>query len=165
MNGRMELWIREGNGAALLLSHAFVVILAAAAVHDIRTKKIPDRYSMAVALLALGSFFCVPEISIASRCAGALCISVPMLLLAGVRPGAFGGGDIKLMAAGGLFLGIKAAVLSAFLAFFFGGVLCMALLFTKQKNRAEAIVFGPFLCLGMTIALLFGGRIWGWILL
>ena len=48
---------------------------------------------------------------------GAVIIAGPMLILALLIPGAFGGGDIKLMAASGLFLGTASIVCAMFLAF------------------------------------------------
>lgn len=45
------------------------------------------------------------EHGLIDRLIGALIVSVPMLLLALAIPGAFGGGDIKLMAVSEHFLG------------------------------------------------------------
>lgn len=154
-----------GHITALLSGALFVLILIAAAVRDIRTRTIPDRYSAAICLLALGSLFSASQISPASRFAGALCVSVPMLMLTVLRPGALGGGDIKLMAAGGMFLGWRGAILSIFLAVLTGGVACMFLLLTSRETRKDTIIFGPFLCLGLILTLLFGDDLLKWILI
>lgn len=159
----IKLGISRDNCAILLLAVLFMLNLVSAAVHDIRTRTISNRSSAMTLGLALGSVFIVPQISIVSRCVGAVCISVPMLLLSCLHPGAFGGGDIKLMAAGGAFLGWKGIVLSMILAIWAGGAVCIILLFTKKKGRKESIIFGPFLCLGMILTLFLGNYLWGWI--
>ena len=100
----------------------------------------------------------MPGISLLARLAGALCVSVPMLVLAVLIPGAFGGGDIKLMAACGLFLGWKITLVSTALAILFGGIYGCYLLAAKKADRKAHFAFGPFLCIGMAIGLLYGIR-------
>lgn len=64
-----------------------------------------DRFHIFILILAIANIWLVPEHGLIDRLIGALIISVPMLLLALAIPGAFGGGDIKLMAVSGAFLG------------------------------------------------------------
>ena len=67
-----------------------------------------------------------------------------------------GGGDIKLMAMVGAFLGWKLAVLSFFIAPFFGAIYGVA---SKILTKDSTIAYGPFLCLGSLISLFYGNRI------
>ena len=87
-----------------------------------------------------------------------------MLVLTILIPGAFGGADIKLMAAGGMFLGWRCTVLAAVLAVLLGSIYGLWLLFVKQKERKGTFAFGPFLCAGMAAALLWGDKIIAWFL-
>ena len=75
-----------------------------------------------------------------------------------------GGGDIKLMAACGLFLGWKITLVSAALAILFGGIYGCYLLAAKKADRKAHFAFGPFLCIGMAIGLLYGGQLIDWYL-
>lgn len=159
----VELWIHEENGPALLLAATFVLVLICASASDVRTGTIPNRYSATVLFLSIASAFAYPDISISFRCMGAVCVSVPMLLLGAVYPGAFGGGDIKLMAACGMFFGWKYVTLSMGIAILTGGAACIWMILTKQKSRKERFIFGPFLCIGSIAVLLWGGRIWEWL--
>lgn len=161
----IPVWIREANYIALLLAVLFLLGLIYAAVCDLRRRTIANRINAAILALTLGSVFVVPQISLASRCLGVVCVSLPMLLLSCRRPGAFGGGDIKLMAAGGAFLGWRGILLSMALAIVAGGAACMALLLFQKKNRKEPVAFGPFLCLGMILVLFLGDALWEWILI
>lgn len=159
----IELWIRQGNAGALLIAGIFTVILIFAAVNDIRTRKIPDRYSAGILMLSLLSIFTSNEVGIFSRFIGLFCVSVPMLFLTVARPGAFGGGDIKLAAACGAFLGWRGAVVSMGVAVLAGGAAGAAMLLTKQKGRKDTFAFGPFLCIGAVAALLWGSKMWDWL--
>jgi leader peptidase (prepilin peptidase)/N-methyltransferase len=85
---------------------------------------------------------------------GMLVISIPMLFMSVIRPGAFGGGDIKLMAVGGLYLGRDKIVLAAILAVAAAAVDCMFLLLCKKGSRKTSFPLGPFLCGGMICSLL-----------
>lgn len=75
-------------------------------------------------------------------------------------PGAFGGGDIKLMAAAGLFLGWKSTVISAVLAVFAAGAYGLYIRMIKKAGRGQCFPFGPFLCAGMAAAVLWGKELW-----
>ena len=93
---------------------------------------------------------------------GALCVSVPMFLLCLVIDGAFGGGDIKLMAAAGLFLGWQNTLMAMFFGIVFGGMYGIYLLAAKKAGKKDHFAFGPFLCAGIVIAMLFGGPVLEW---
>ena len=75
---------------------------------DLDTMEIDDGCSAAIVLMLAVSVITMPGLSIVSRLIGAAAVSVPMLILTLLIPGAFGGGDIRLMASSGLFLGWKA---------------------------------------------------------
>lgn len=67
---------------------------------------------------------------------------------------ALGGGDIKLVAAFGALLGWRGLFGSLFLGSLSGGVLGLALLLSKKKQRGETLPFGPFLSLGAFVTIL-----------
>jgi len=76
--------------------------------------------------------------------------------------GAFGGGDIKLMAAAGLFLGWQNTLLAMFLGILGGGLYGIWLLAAKKADKKDHFAFGPFLCAGIVIAMLLGEPILQW---
>ena len=159
----LSVYKYENYGTALTV-YAFFGILTVAAFLDIDTMEIADGCHIAMVILAVISIFTMPGTSLPARLAGALCVSLPMLVLAVVIPGAFGGGDIKLMAACGLFLGWKITLVSAALAIVFGGVYGCYLLAAKKADRKAHFAFGPFLCIGMAIGLLYGIQLINWYL-
>lgn len=79
-----------------------------------------------------------------------------------VSNGNMGGGDIKLMAALGVWLGTLDTVLAIFLTFIIGAVVSVALLLTKIKGRKDAIPFGPFIVIGTFLTVLYKSEILEW---
>lgn len=71
-----------------------------------------------------------------------------------------GGGDIKLMAACGLFLGWKWIVLALVLGCVIGAVIHVARMRLVKADRVLAM--GPYLSVGVLIAALWGERILSW---
>mgnify|MGYP002803015174 CR=1 FL=1 len=131
---------------------AFFALLGVIAWTDWKTMRIPNRLNAAVFVTGLCAFFTVPGPGVPERVLGMFVVSVPMLLAALLVPGGFGGGDIKLMAAGGLFLGWEGYVLAAVLGIFAGGIWGLYLLLFKRADRRDVFPFGPCLCGGMLAA-------------
>ena len=78
-----------------------------------------------------------------------------------LRKKAMGGGDIKLMALNGLFLGAwpELAMVIAFSAFS-GAIVGTVLILSGIKDRQSPIPYGPFLAGAAVLVLLWGDRLW-----
>lgn len=72
---------------------------------------------------------------------------------------AMGGGDIKMMAMVGAFMGWKAILLTTFSGSLFGSIIGIFLMAAKGKGRRTMIPFGPFLAAGAIITLFLGQEI------
>ena len=132
----------------------FFGLLMAAAQTDRKTMTIPD--SLVFAALGI-SFFSIPffpELGLPDRILGMCSASLLLLGAAICIPGAFGGGDIKLMAACGLLLGWRYSLLALGIAVFIGAAYGIWMLAIGKAGRKSRIAFGPFLCGGMAIAFL-----------
>ncbi|MBF0122307.1 MAG: prepilin peptidase [Candidatus Omnitrophica bacterium] len=75
--------------------------------------------------------------------------------------GVMGGGDVKLMALVGAFLGWKLALLTIVLAPFLGIPFAIV---EKIRTKSSAIAFGPYLAVAAVVSLLFGEKLIAWIL-
>ena len=73
-------------------------------------------------------------------------------LLAVLSGGALGGGDVKLVAALGLWLGTEQLLSVVCLGMVFGGLVAGILLLLKKKKRKSAFAYGPYFAL-TTVAL------------
>ena len=134
------------------------------ALIDWDTQMIYDRFHIMILILAVFDFLLYPERGIVTRLIGALIISVPMLILALVIPGAFGGGDIKLMAVSGLLLGTASTVCAMFIGIVTGGGYAAVMLAGKKLEKKDQFAFGPFLALGLVAAVFWGDQIAAWYL-
>jgi leader peptidase (prepilin peptidase)/N-methyltransferase len=83
-------------------------------------------------------------------------------LIAVLSRGGMGGGDIKMMAMVGAFIGWKAVLLTTFIGSLVGSIVGIFLMVFKGKGRKTKIPFGPFLALGAIITLFWGGKILHW---
>lgn len=81
-----------------------------------------------------------------------------------VSGGGMGGGDMKLGAMLGAFLGWKITLVALFVGVTLGGVLAITLLVTGTRHRKDPIPFGPFLAVGGVVGLFWGERLMTWYL-
>ena len=139
----------------------YLGILLVMARSDWKTRIIRNRFHVMILLLAVPQLFLVPEHGIGDRLVGALIVSVPMLMLTLAAPGAFGGGDIKLMAVSGVFLGMDAIVCAMFFGLLVGAGYAACMLATGRLKRNDQFALGPFLAFGLSLAALWGDRIHG----
>ena len=153
-------------GAALFC--AFIAI----ALIDFEHEIIPDEISLSgiVAGAVFSLFF--PLWQGATTPLGGLAWSVVGILTGGgilfalgtvgewvFKKEAMGGGDVKLMAALGAFLGWKGVLLTLFLASLFGAVVGLAMRMFTGKER---IPFGPYIVAGAALYMLWGEIIIAW---
>ena len=87
-----------------------------------------------------------------------------LLAMAWISPFLFGkeglgGGDIKLLAMVGAFLGWKLALVTLMIASILGALVGVGLMVVSAMKRGQYLPFGPFLALGAVISLLFGPEI------
>jgi leader peptidase (prepilin peptidase) / N-methyltransferase len=73
-----------------------------------------------------------------------------------------GGGDIKLLAMIGAFLGWPGVLVTLLLGSLFGTLVGLVLILFWKKDRTFAVPFGPFLSLGGVIHLFFGDTLLNW---
>lgn len=103
--------------------------------------------------------FCREEsnITLKSMIIGALIISIPLLVISLVsHEKAMGMGDVYLMAAAGLFLGVPNVLIAMLIALVSGSIVGMIL---KHSNGSSVFAFGPYLALGIAVAALYGDAI------
>ena len=152
-----------------ILAALFLLLLTGCAVADINAGIVPDLLVILIAVLAVVKYFVTEPFSINTAVPyliGAVCVSVPMLILALIIKGAFGGGDINLIAAAGLYLGWKYTVAGVAVGLFAAGLYGIYLLIRKKAGPKSKLKLAPFLAYGLAAATLFGDLIvrliFGW---
>jgi len=144
---------------------AFGTILLGIGVTDARHYLIPDEYTLGGGLLGLAFALRGGLPSLFAAVVGAAVGFLLLLIVAWAGEKAFGkeamgGGDIKMMAMVGTFVGWKGVLLTVF-----GGSLLGTLIFVPLTLRHRKLVpFGVFLATAAAATWLFGDRIIGWYL-
>ena len=139
-----------------VLVFAVFMILFTITMIDFDTMTIPN--GLIISLIVPVGIFTVlhPETSLMTRAIGFFIVSLPMYLLTLLIPDCFGGGDIKLIAVAGFLLGWKLTLLAFFISVLIGGSYAVYLLLSRKTQKGAHIAFGPYLCAGIMISLLYG---------
>lgn len=137
------------------LSIILLALLVWMSLVDIRQKKIPN-LALVCFLVATVIALCLQHpVNLAEHFLSVFIVSGILLLVCGIRPGAFGAGDIKLMAIAGLLLGFWRNVNAFVIGVISAALFCIIGMAMKKMDRKSQIPFGPFLCLGIGFSLLF----------
>lgn len=136
----------------------FLVLLAAAGAADANKGIVPDLISILIAILGIVNIF-IKGISLMNALdsiEGAICLAVPMLIAALIVKNGFGGGDIKLMAASGLYLGLDKTLIAGLITFILAGCYGIYILIVKKSGAKTKMRLAPFITLGCAFSELFG---------
>lgn len=119
---------------------------------DIRKKRIPDLLTVSIFLCAVFRIFCGNREQVVEMMAGGAVACLLFFILLFWKPGTFGGGDVKLSVANGMYLGMELFLQSFALAVFFAAVYIVIRLLQGELKKESEIAFGPFLCAGAVVA-------------
>jgi leader peptidase (prepilin peptidase)/N-methyltransferase len=148
--------------AAFCVLGALGIALAAI---DLQVQRLPDSltlpaYPALLALLGVAALLGHEAWPLARAVLGGIALGGAYLLLALIRPGGIGGGDIKLAGLAGLalgWLGWNAVLGGAALGFVLAAVAGLALLAARRITLRSHISFGPFLIAGVLLVMLATG--------
>lgn len=126
---------------------------------DYRFQFIFDDSLVPLVVLGLAATPYLP-FSIWQRLAAAAGAFVVLAALAILGRGALGGGDVKMMAALGLWFGVNGIITTASVGFIIGGIAAVIMLLFKVHGRKDFFAFGPFLIIGAVVAWLGQVLLW-----
>ncbi len=140
----------------------FGYILIAASFIDLFHYIIPD--SLTLSLAFLGLIFGVVNHELVHSIVGlifgfVLLYVVAILGKAVFKKEAMGGGDIKLLAALGTFIGVKGVLFTLFVASFFGSFVGIVLIASGNAKMSQRLPFGPYLSLSAMIYIFVGAEL------
>ncbi|MGI6751744.1 MAG: prepilin peptidase [Anaerovoracaceae bacterium] len=169
LNGLLTLFcfVVYGFNPTALFAAALFSLLIVIAFIDIHHRIIPDGLVVAVTIVALLNavhqiFFLQGSWHLYFF--GILAASLPLLILGLIYPDGMGGGDVKFMAAAGLFVGWKLILLSLFFGCLIALLYVIIQMIRRIPLKGVPIPFAPFLSAGIIIAQLWGIRIVGFYL-
>lgn len=141
--GRSDLLIFN-----FVVSCFFIIIF----VYDLKHYIIPDK----VVFPAIGIALIFNFLNILSAVGAAGFFFLIVLISRGKGMGI---GDIKLAFLMGLFLGWPNIIVALFLAIFLGAIMGIGLIISGKKTLKSEVPFGPFLTIGVFLALFWGEKI------
>lgn len=139
-------------------------ILITLAVIDLDTYRLPNPivFTGMVAGIVFSIFTRHPTLP--GALLGFLAGGVPLYLIAVVSKGGMGGGDMKLGAMIGLYLGWQNVLLALFLASLTASVMGIVLMAAGRIRRRDPFPFGPFLAVGTFLVMFWGEALTNWYL-
>ncbi len=163
------LFLRYGLSWSYLFYFSFVAALIVITVIDLYHQIIPDVISIPGVGVGLLGVLILRPIPFFNSLMGTVLGGGSLFVIATLyqwlckREG-MGGGDVKLLAMIGAFLGWDAVILTILLSSLIGSVTGILIMVLKGKDFKYAIPFGPFLSLGAVIALFYKNEIIFWYL-
>lgn len=161
-----KLVVMAGFGLGAVIQFVFALIIASLliviTVYDLRHKIIPDIIVYPFILLALGSIVyrvvTISGFNLGTALLAGPLVALPFFFLWYFSKGRLMGfGDVKLMLGIGWLVGVEVGYGVFLLSFWIGGLVGLFLLaLTKRYGLKSEIPFGPFLILGLFIAVLWG---------
>jgi len=147
--------------------HAFAYALLVTALLivsfiDLAHMIIPDTVTLPGILIGLAIGFLPSTIGFANAFAGACLGGGIFLLIMLLYPAGMGGGDVKLIAMIGAFVGWQAVLVTIILSAFCGAVSGSTLILLGLRGRRDPVPFGPFLAVGGIAATLWGEALLAW---
>ena len=155
----------------LILRCAVLSALFGLAVIDARTGEIPFGFNAFIGICAVlrlvAHLLLSPSVNVGSEvllyAIGGIAVSVPLGVVYVISGGrALGGGDIKLLAAIGFFLGWRLVLFGFFAACLIGSVLHVVRM--RVSGAGRELKLGPYLAVGLTLAMFFGNPLINWYL-
>lgn len=166
---------RFGWGWQALLAYALIAALLVITFIDLDHRIIPDAISLPGIPVGLAASLLAPVLNTAppawispsESIIGILAGGGSLFLVAWgyqllTRREGMGGGDIKLLAMIGAFIGWKGVLFTIFVASLTGTITGMTLIFWKRGDMKLAVPFGPFLAVGAITYLFMGPELWRW---
>lgn len=171
LTGMLFVWIylRFGWQFATPVYWVFVAALVAITFIDLDHQIIPDVISLSGIVVGFLTVFLIPWLAWYDSLLGILLGGGSLWLVAEVYhrltgQEGMGGGDIKLLAMMGAFLGWKAVLPVIFFGSLAGSLVGVPLMWIRRADGKLAIPFGPFLALGGLVYLLWGKQLLVWYL-
>ncbi|MBI4398862.1 MAG: prepilin peptidase [Candidatus Omnitrophica bacterium] len=165
------LFIYAGLTIELIWGFYFITSLLIVTLIDFKKMEIPDEITVSGIFAGWLFAFVFPEIFNEVANKSGLGESVLGMMTGGglmwvtawlgdkiFKRESMGGGDIKLMAMAGAFLGVQGAVMTYFLAPFFAMPFG---LFQKWVKKSEILPYGPFIAMAAVFSLFFGDWLLG----
>jgi leader peptidase (prepilin peptidase) / N-methyltransferase len=169
----VSLHARLGFSLPFLVAFYFACTLLAIAYIDLDHQIIPDVLSLpgvvvglvAAPILHGGTWLeAIQAAALGALLGGGILFAVAWSYERATGREGMGGGDVKLLAMVGAFLGWQGVLLTLLLGSLVGSAIGISIMLARGADSKLAIPFGPFLSIGAFVAMFWGGAIVSWYL-
>ena len=171
LNGLLTLLLFLRFGPTLAFATLFLLCSALVVITfiDIEHQIIPDEISLPGIVVGFILSFFIPGYTWLNSLLGILLGGGSLLLVAyGYQwltgKDGMGGGDIKLLAMMGAFLGWKSVLFIIFASSLIGSIVGVSIMLVQKKDSKQAIPFGPYLAFGAVLYIFYGKPLIRWYL-
>jgi leader peptidase (prepilin peptidase)/N-methyltransferase len=159
--------VKFGVNWPVVIVYALIASLLVITFIDIDHRIIPDRITLSGIPIGLAASFGPGLVAPLESLIGLLAGGGSLFLVAWgyqwlTRREGMGGGDIKLLAMIGAFLGWKGVLFTLFIASLTGTLTGIALIFRNRGGMKLAVPFGPFLAIGAIMYVFIGSEVMRW---
>ncbi len=161
----LALYRSFGLSVAFPVYFVFCAALIVIIFIDLRHQIIPDVISLPGIVLGFAASFALPGLSWQESALGLILGGGSFYAIAGgyyllTRRAGMGGGDIKLLAMIGAFLGWRALPFVVFASALLGSIIGIGAMIKQKKGGKTVLPYGPFLAVASLAYLFFADEIW-----
>ena len=147
-----------------IVGGVFATVFLTLTLTDFERRLLPNRIVYPSIVLAIVLSWVWPHVSVPEVLAGGLAglaLGVSLLIVSlPFGKGAFGIGDVKMIALIGFVVGPASLLVGVFIGSVVGGLMAATLIVARLKNRRDYMPHGPYLAMGAVIALFWGPELW-----
>lgn len=163
----LALWKKFGTSLQFAVYFPFITSLLVISFIDLRHRIIPDALSLPGILLGIACSLLNPDLRwfdsvIGAVSGGGILYTMAMGYLLLTKKEGMGGGDIKLLAMIGAYLGWRHLPLVIFLSAAAGSTIGIGMILLTKRGRQTPIPYGPFLSGAAILTLFYGDQMWSW---
>ena len=147
-----------------IVGGVFATLTLTLTLPDFDRRLLPNRIVYPSIVLAIALSWVWPHVSVPEVLLGGLAgLALGVGLLVASLPfgkGAFGMGDVKMIALIGFVVGPASLLVGIFVGSIVGGLIAATLIVARLKSRRDYMPHGPYLAMGAVIALFWGPELW-----
>ena len=147
-----------------IVGGVFATLFLTLTLTDFDRRLLPNRIVYPAIVLAIALSWVWPNVSVPEALIGGLAgLALGVGLLLASLPfgkGAFGMGDVKMIALIGFVVGPASLLVGIFVGSVVGGLIAATLILSGLKGRRDYMPHGPYLAMGAVIALFWGPELW-----
>jgi leader peptidase (prepilin peptidase)/N-methyltransferase len=153
------LYLKFGLSMTFVVYALLASTLLVVALIDLDHKIIPNTITLPGMGIGLAFSLGVLPIEPLASLSGLVVGGSIFYLIALISKGGMGGGDIKLIAMIGAFLGLPGGLFTIFASALLGSIIGLVLILLGKKGRKDRVPFGPFLSCGAILFMLSGDNL------